>query len=355
MSMLARIREFFRVMGEIAHIIPARGYKLPEIDEQVSLGSLFEDTVSRYPDNLMLLFEGRSWTYAEFNREVNRLARLLVSNGVSRGHTVAIFMENRAEYILAMLAVVKLGASASLVNNNLTGAALVHCLRATNARGCIVGEERTKAFDVIREEIGWTGTEPILWISDRAGGQLPPWAVDVLAEMASMSEENLDLTRTITAGETALYIFTSGTTGLPKAAVVTHRKILGVGQIGRTGFRLKPEDRLYLCLPIYHITGMGPGVCGFISAGGSIVLRRSFSASRFWPEVQEHKANCFIYVGELCRYLLMQPTCPEEKNNPLKKFWAMAFVRMFGMSSRIVLVFPVSVRFMAPARATSAL
>ena len=320
MTTIARIREFLRVMGEVAEILPARNYQMPESDEQVSLGAVFEDTVSRCPDNIMLIFEDRQWTYAEFNGEVNRLAHLLAAKGVSRGDTVAIFMENRAEYFLAMLALVKLGASASLVNNSLSGAALVHCLRATNAGGCILGEERSDVFDAVRNELGWAGAEGILWFPDGAGGESPQWAVDARAEMATHSAENPEITRTVTAGETALYIFTSGTTGLPKAAVILHRKILATGQaIGATGFRLKPEDRLYLCLPIYHITGMGPGFCGFICAGGSIFLRRNFSASSFWSEVKQHKANCFIYVGELCRYLLMQPTCPEEKNNPLEK------------------------------------
>jgi citronellyl-CoA synthetase len=206
------------------------------------------------------------------------------------------------------------------VNNSLTGAALVHCLRATNACGCILGEERSDAFEAMRGELNWAAAEPVLWFPDGGRCQPPRWAVDARAEMAAQSVENLEVTRSVTAGDTALYIFTSGTTGMPKAAVILHRKILAAGQaIGGVGFRLKPEDRLYLCLPIYHITGMGPGFCGFIFAGGSVFLRRNFSASSFWSEVQQHQTNCFIYVGELCRYLLMQPRCQEEKLNPLGK------------------------------------
>ena len=170
---LARIREYFRVLTELAHILPARKYQMPEEDEQTSLGSVFEGTVSRYPDNIMLIFEGRQWTYAQFNAEVNRLARVLAGKGISRGDTVAIFMENRAEYILAMLALVNLGASASLINNSLIGGALLHCLSATNAKGCIVGEERSAAFDSIRDELSWTDTEPLLWFSD-ADSKEPP-------------------------------------------------------------------------------------------------------------------------------------------------------------------------------------
>ena len=319
-SALEKPREFFRVLGEAASVVPALGYRMARDEEKISLGTIFEDTVARHPDNIMLLFEGRQWTYSEFNGWVNQFARLLASKGISRGDTVALIMENRAEYVLSMLALVKLGAAASLVNNSLSGAALVHCIKATDASACIVGDERASVLDEVRDELGFEGRANYLWLQDTDDETVPEWATDAETEMAFMASGNLEVTRDISAGETALYIFTSGTTGLPKAAIVMHRKILAAGQgIGKIGFRIKPEDRLYLCLPIYHITGMGPGFCGFISAGGSIFLRRSFSASSFWPEIQQYQANCFIYVGELCRYLSMQPERPEEKNNPLQK------------------------------------
>ena len=320
MSIVAKTREVFRVLGEAVSVVPALGYKLAGDDDPISLGSVFEDTVSRYPDNIMLIFEDRQWTYSQFNGEVNQLARALASKGISRGDTVALFMENRAEYALSMLALLKLGVSGSLINNSLKGAALVHCLKATDAKGCIVGAECSEGFAEVLDELNWTDGQPLVWFADGEGDEVPAWATDARTEMSSMVQTNLEVTRSIKAGETALYIVTSGTTGLPKATVVSHRKIVGAGHgVGRLGFRIKPEDRLYLCLPIYHITGMGPGFCGFISAGGSIVLRRSFSASNFWPDIQKHQANCFIYVGELCRYLTMQPPCPEEENNPLEK------------------------------------
>ncbi|MEL0313737.1 MAG: AMP-binding protein, partial [Halieaceae bacterium] len=179
---LARIREYFRVLTELAHIRPSKRYQMPEEDEQTSLGSVFQDTVSRYPDNIMLIFEGRQWTYAEFNAEVNRLARVLDGKGIRRGDSVAILMENRAEYILAMLALVKLGASASLINNSLTGAALLHCLATTNSKGCIVGEERSVAFDSIRGDLGFTDTNPLLWFSDTDSKEPPLWAIDARVE-----------------------------------------------------------------------------------------------------------------------------------------------------------------------------
>ena len=320
MALFAKSREVIRVLNEFRKIAPGLAFKMPEDDEKTSLGTMFEDTVNRFPNNVMLLCEGKQWTYAEFNAEVNRMAHLLHERGVGRGDTVAMFMENRAEFILVMLALVKLGASASLINNSLSGAALVHCLKATNASRCVVGEERTSVLFDVLGELDLEPGKDYFWVPDQGVSAVPDWAENAIDAMADMPHENLPVTREVTAGEPALYIFTSGTTGLPKAAIVPHRKIvaLGVGA-GRVGFQLKPEDRLYLCLPIYHLTGMGPGFCGFISGGGSIFLRRSFSASSFWPEVQQYQCNSFVYVGELCRYLAMQPERPEEKNNPLQK------------------------------------
>ncbi len=317
---LAKRREALRVLKEVSKVVPALGYRMADKDTKASLGALFEDTVARYPDNIMLLFEGDQWSYSEFNAEVNKLAHLMRERGVARGDTVALLMENRAGFVLCMLALVKLGASVSLINNSLSGAGLVHCIKATNATRCIVGEECADVLVKVLGDLDLQTGRDYFWLADGSQATAPEWAEDIVTAMTPMPETNLPVTRDITAGETALYIFTSGTTGLPKAAVVLHRKILAAGHgMGRIGFQVKPTDRLYLCLPVYHLTGMGPGFCGFMSAGGSIFLRRNFSASSFWPEVQRYQTNCFVYVGELCRYLAMQPERLEEKNNPLQK------------------------------------
>ncbi len=75
-SMREKRKEFFRVLGEVAGVVPALGFRPPGDNEKTSLGSVFEDTVARHPDNIMLLFECRQWTYAEFNHQVNQLARV---------------------------------------------------------------------------------------------------------------------------------------------------------------------------------------------------------------------------------------------------------------------------------------
>ena len=213
-----------------------------------------------------------------------------------------------------------MGVPASLINNSLTGDGLVHCIQSPGNTRVIVGEERAAILREVADELQLESAVPCYWLRDGGESQCPEWASDISDAYKACSPENLPVTETILAKEVAAYIFTSGTTGLPKAAIINHRRILTAGHgLGRLGLQLQSSDRIYLCLPLYHITGLGPGFCGAISNGASIFLRRSFSATAFWRDVQESQSNCFVYVGELCRYLTLQPVSEEEKNNPLQK------------------------------------
>jgi len=320
MSVLSNVKEFFRVLGQIKPAMAAKKYDFALPEDKRSFGARFQQSAQIYPDNTMLVFEGREWTYRQFNEEVNQLAHLLKQRGLTRGDVVAVFMENRAEYVKAMLALAKLGVAGSLINNSLTGQGLAHCINSTNTQHIIVGEERAEVLADVLPLLPLEKGADFLWMVDQGLSSAPEWAQDAADFLPAMPTHNLAETDDITAGETAYYIFTSGTTGLPKAAVLPHRKILISGELlGPVGFQVQPQDRLYLCLPIYHITAMGPGFCGFVCSGATVYLRRTFSASKFWPEVKAFQTNCFMYVGELCRYLMNNPVCPEERNNPLQK------------------------------------
>ncbi|NJN53112.1 MAG: long-chain-acyl-CoA synthetase, partial [Gammaproteobacteria bacterium] len=141
-------------------------------------------------------------------------------------------------------------------------------------------------------------------------------------------------------GDNAFYVYTSGTTGLPKAAVMSQRRFLATCAVShKLGLRLAPTDRLYLCLPLYHATGLMVGWGGVLDAGASAFVRRKFSASNFLPEVRKYQTNTFVYIGELCRYLLHTPARPNDHDSPLTRIignglrpdiW-MEFKRRFGI------------------------
>jgi citronellyl-CoA synthetase len=312
------VNEYIRVIKDFLPILPAVLYQPPKESKKESLGRLFQETAARYTDRTAIIFEGRVLSWGQFNALANQYAHLLKKQGIQRGDSVALIMENRIEMLACIIAVAKLGAATGLINTSLTGRPLIHCITTTESKKCIVGEELLGSIVEVKDELGLADAD-FLWVKDLGKAACPEWACDLGAGLEKMPTSNLPETLDISAGEKGLYVFTSGTTGLPKAAVILHRRFLSAAEpYARIGFRAKPEDRLYLCLPLYHFTGLGPGVGACFYSGASIFLRRKFSASKFWPEVQQHKTNMFVYVGELCRYLAGQPESAAEKNNPLE-------------------------------------
>ena len=203
-----------------------------------------------------------------------------------------------------------------------------------------MGEEVFANLDAIRVDIG-LADDDILWIADQRTTAVPEGLEDALSQLDGYACDNLADTCEILAGDMAFYIFTSGTTGLPKAAKISHRRWMsGAYPYSKVGCRAKPSDRFYICLPLYHATGFICGVGSCFYSGASIFLRRKFSGSAFWSDVQRHSITNFIYVGELCRYLLAQPPCPEERNNSLDRVFGnglrpdiwMDFKERFGIS-----------------------
>jgi citronellyl-CoA synthetase len=334
------LREVLRVVVDFVKLVPVMAVKPPQPEVAVSVASIFEATAARYADRNMIIFEQQEFTWREFNELANRMARALRGGGVKRGDSIALIMENRVEMLAYTVAMQKLGVITAFVNPALSGTQLAHCLSTAKAVKCVVGEEVFANLDSIRVDIGMAD-EDILWIADQRMTTVPHGLEDALSQLDGYASGNLADTCEILAGDMAFYIFTSGTTGLPKAAKISHRRwISGAYPYSKVGCRAKPSDRFYICLPLYHATGFICGVGSCFYSGASIFLRRKFSGSAFWSDVQRHNITNFIYVGELCRYLLAQRPCPEELNNSLDRVFGnglrpdiwMDFKQRFGIS-----------------------
>jgi len=314
---MSAIKEIFRVTKDFLALTPHVFFKPPKDSAKQSLGRLLQETAAIYPDKPAITFEGKDLTWFEFNALVNQFAHLLKKQGVKRGETVALLMENRIEMLASQLALAKIGAAAGLINTSLTGKALIHCVSITGSRKFLVGEELMGSIAQVKSQLNLKDQD-YLWVKDVGQSQGPGTAFNMSAQVEHMPAHNPAETLDIRAGEKVCYIFTSGTTGLPKAAVIYHRRIIGgATPMTKMGLKSQQTDRIYLCLPLYHITGLLAGVGASLISGASIFMRRRFSASQFWPEVQQHQCTSFVYVGELCRYLSLQPPSQAEKNNPL--------------------------------------
>ncbi len=267
-----------------------------------------EAAVDKYGARTAIEFEGQSLTYAEFDALANRYAHWAVACGLRRGDTVALFAQNCPDYVAVWHGLSKVGVVTALVNHQLAGAALVHSLHICNASHIIADAETSATFSAVKDQL----QHPIRsWV---LGADL----AIALQDASTLRPDRATMRAGLTAKDVALYLFTSGTTGLPKAAKVTHvRALLYMhGFAGATAAR--PSDRFYNCLPLYHATG---GLCAMGAAlltGGCVVLRRRFSASQFWPDIVAQKCTVFAYIGELCRYLINLPVQPDEQRHSLR-------------------------------------
>jgi fatty-acyl-CoA synthase len=272
-----------------------------------------EAAIDRWRERRALTFEGRTLTYGEMDALANRYAHWGDEAGLRRGDTVALLMPNRLDYLPVWFGLGKIGVATALINNQLAGDALAHCLNVSNAGVCLVDAETAPAFEAVRGKLERTMQE---WTLGPAHGDQH----DLGQALRGCSSLRPDRARRegLTAADTALYIFTSGTTGLPKAARITHMRaqLYMRGFAGATG--ATPDDRIYVTLPFYHATG---GLCGAGAAllnGASVVMREKFSASRFWSEIADESCTMFVYIGELCRYLANQAPAPDERRHRLR-------------------------------------
>ena len=274
-------------------------------------GPLIRAQAERIPDRPCLRFESETLTFAELNAAVNRTANCLRRAGVSRGEPFAIMMENSPAMLAAEGAAGKLGAVGALVNTHLAGDALRHVLGISGARHLLVDAACTPAVAALRDLEGFT-----VW-ADPGEAPLPAGFRSLPDGLDEAGDAEPDIPA-LTLADPFLYIYTSGTTGYPKPALVRHAKFtmggLSLGQI----FGVDAEDCIYAPLPLYHGESNFVGFAVALKAGACFASRRRFSAGEFLADVRRHGATGFVYVGELCRYLLRQPASPADRDHRLR-------------------------------------
>lgn len=277
-------------------------------------------TATKFPTKTAIIFEGCEITWGQLDERASRVAQSLQDRGIKPGDTVSLLMDNRIEYIESLFGIMRAGAVASLINTNLRGPQLIHCISETKAKALIFGTELTDAVAEIKADCELVEGEDFLFVNHLNSDNAPNWAIDYVRIIDETSPMPIDARPAIFSGNAALFIFTSGTTGLPKATFQKHGKQLASPKLSsKAGLKLQSSDCMYLCLPLYHATGLTIGFNSAMGAGATVFLRRKFSASQFLQDVRANNCNTFLYIGELCRYLLAQPQMPNDGENPLEK------------------------------------
>jgi fatty-acyl-CoA synthase len=282
-------------------------------DSTHSITDIVADFAKTKPENAAILYRDATISYRALDASANRYAHWAHAQGIRRGDAVALFMENRPDYVMAWLGLAKLGAVTALINTNLRGTPLAHSIQVATPRHVIVGEELAPSYLEARAlmaapPVGWSAGGSVAGLED----------LDVALSQSSDTAIDPAWREGFTLKDKAFYIYTSGTTGLPKAANFSHMRLLFMMIGFAAGLGAKESDRMYNVLPLYHSAGgvaaLGPA---FIT-GGSVVIRRRFSVREFWEDCHTYRPTFFEYIGELCRYLLNAPPDPFERAHNLR-------------------------------------
>ncbi|XP_059946550.1 long-chain fatty acid transport protein 3 isoform X1 [Mesoplodon densirostris] len=251
------------------------------------------------------------------------------------GATVALLLPACPEFLWLWFGLAKAGLRVAFVPTALRRGPLLHCLRSCGARALVLAPEFLESLEPDLPALRAMGLH--LWAagSETHLAGITDFLAEASAEVDGPVPGYLSAPQNIM--DTCLYIFTSGTTGLPKAARISHLKVLqcqGFYQLCGA----HQEDVIYLALPLYHMSGSLLGIVGCLGIGATVVLKSKFSAGQFWEDCQQHGVTVFQYIGELCRYLVNQPPNKAEHGHKVRLVvgsglrpdtWE-RFVRRFG-------------------------
>jgi fatty-acyl-CoA synthase len=312
MNLFEGLKSDWIYINGFRRIIGAVGKFDPEADD--TLADAIEDAIDGQRERTFISFEGKDATYAEFEARANQFAHWGQSAGLKAGDTVALFMENRPDYIAFWTGMAKIAVRTALINHNLSGAGLAHCVRIVDCKAIVMNPELAPQFASARGQVDMPLGAFVL--GGPADGLVQ---IDGAVDRAAKSRLDRSVRAGVKGGDVALYIYTSGTTGLPKAAKISGVRARGLMRVFKDATQARRDERILLTLPLYHATGGMCGVGTALNAGACIVLQRKFSASQFWQEAIDSHATMLVYIGELGRYLMNQPPSALERSHKITK------------------------------------
>ena len=281
-------------------------------NKKLSLLNFFDNNVKKRPNDIAFIFEGDEITWKEADEQTNKYAGFLKSQNINKGDCFAILMDNSPDFLMLLLASFRVGSLAALINTTVSGEGLKHVIGISDVKLITAGASH---LEKLSSALGDSDLKniPIFGMEDNE--KIPDQVEDIkkLSKQFSTFIPYQPIMKDVAA-----YIFTSGTTGLPKAALVDHAKLVKGSFAGHfLCFNFNKNDRLYMTLPLYHSTGLILGWAASLRSGCPNVIKSKFSASDFWNDVKKYNVNKFIYVGELCRYLMNLPPSDGDKDNPI--------------------------------------
>ncbi len=329
----------------------------PEFEkDQRTIGHLLYDRAGKYPDRIFGHITGEQLSYGQLAERVNRVANALIDLGVRKGDNVTLMMSNCPEYIYTWFALAKIGAVEAVVNTAFKGETLEYFLNYGGSRVMVLDEDLVER--VARVQASLKNLETLV-VRKLRSAPPPTGANDSSGRMAqdtrfkaipfesllsaSPAEPRVDRPRYT---DPAAIMYTSGTTGASKGVVWSHNFCYVNAANYIRALRLTEEDRLFSCLPLFHMNAAFLGVLPTLVLGTSCALVDRFSVSSFWNDIRKHHATVFNFLGSMITLLWNQPEreddarvparialgvpVPPDLEHPFEKRFGLKLVQAFG-------------------------
>lgn len=256
--------------------------------------------------------DGAGLTYGQAHEEAAQLAAYFADLGVRPGDPVVVLLRNGVDFIAAWLGLARLGATAVLLNTELSGAFLIHQMENCGARVAIVAADLLPALEAVADRL--TRLERVVAAGDVAGTTLP-WPVSALSERHGYGAYEGPCPR---ASDIACIMYTSGTSGPAKGVLMPHAHcyLFGLGTIDNLG--MTQDDRYYVTLPLYHANGLFMQVYACLIAGATAIVRERFSASAWLADIRRHRATVTNTLGVVAPFVFSQPETEADKEHSLR-------------------------------------
>ncbi|KAL2778760.1 long-chain fatty acid transport protein 6 [Daubentonia madagascariensis] len=282
--------------------------------ELVTVLDKFLSHAKRQPQKPFIIYEGDIYTYQDVDKRSSRVAHVFLDHSsLKKGDTVALLMSNEPDFVHIWFGLAKLGCVVAFLNSNIRSNSLLNCILTCGPKALVVGAD---LLETVEEILPNLPKDISVWgMKD----SVPQGIISLKEKMSTSSDEPIPHSYHVASSlkSTCLYIFTSGTTGLPKAAVITQLQAIK-GSAGLWAFGCTADDIVYTTLPLYHSSGALVGIGGCVELGATCVLKKKFSASQFWSDCRKYNVTVFQYIGELCRYLCKQPKREGEKDHQVR-------------------------------------
>lgn len=316
-SFVSRLVGVLSRRGAIGHLKTTLGVRA---DQDGSIIDYLEHNAATMPDAAAIKYRGRTISWREYDEMTNQVAHYLRQRGLKKGDAVAVNLENRPELLVLVMGTLKIGGIAGMINTGQTGDVLAHSLNLVQPKLLFLGEEILDNMASVQSLLDDQHKGNLIFVADDSDTKAPKGYLDLDAELKDCATSRLTDPPAMKLGDPCYYIFTSGTTGMPKASITSHIKIKRTAtHFGATAMSLTAKDTFYCPLPFYHSNALTIANGSSLVTGATLAVSRKFSASRFWDECIEMEATASTYIGELLRYLLVQEPSAKERQHKVVK------------------------------------